>query len=142
MQVYRLPAALEDENKTPWIIEAESGYSGFSGKVYRDGGEDRRVHNFNITNRESCFVDNGRIVMRGNSRMILYVRDYHESLRYLDWIDGHVDFYPQALEKYGYVAEPLIPEIVETMGMHEPVTEADLEAIQKIKPFDPDWKKT
>ncbi len=129
-EVYKIPAALDDENKQPWILELESDYSRTSGKAYRDNGTGRDCGVINLHQGQFGLFDNGRIVLADNS--VYYVAAYPERWHYLEFI-GRMDFdvdYP-TLKERAYMAEPLIPEITETIGMQEPITEEDMKRIQE-----------
>ena len=130
-EVYKIPAALDDENKQPWILELESSYDKTSGKAYRTNVTDRDVGVINLPQGQYCLLDKGRIVLVDNS--VYYVTEYGERWNYLEYVvrrDFDLD-YP-ILKERAYMAEPLIPEIAETMGMHEAVTEEDVRTVHEL----------
>lgn len=130
-EVYKILAALDDENKQPWILELESSYSQTSGRTYRDNETGRDVGVINILQGQFGLVDHGRIVLADN--WVYYVTAYTEMWHYLDWVSSSgVDFHYSTLKERAYVAEPLIPEIAETMGMRGAVTEKDVERIREL----------
>ncbi len=129
-EVYKIPAALEDEDKQPWILELESSYGKTSGKAYRASGTDRDIGVINLSQGQFCLLDEGRIVLADNS--VYYVTEYNERRHYLDRVGPRVYLYYRTLKERAYVAEPLIPEIAETIGMHEPVTGEDVQRIHEL----------
>jgi len=136
-EVYKIPAALDDEDKQPWILELESSYGKTSGKAYRANGADRDVGVINLSQGQFCLLDDGRIVLADNS--VFYVTEYSERWHYLARVGPRTfDLHYRTLKERAYVAEPLIPEIEETIGMHEPVTEEDVERIRELLK-DPTW---
>lgn len=76
-------------------------------------------------------MDDGRIVLVDNS--VFYVSERRETRDYLAQdILRNLHFDYKTLKECAYVAEPLIPEIAETMGMHEAVTEEDVKTIHEL----------